>query len=110
MSGTVFVTVCQLLLESKLALGLQGKVQNLDSSALSSAGITSLTSLVSLEELPVVLEVYNDALRSIWYLALGLACLIFVTSFGMEWRSVKKEKNKEKMETDIEAEPEADSA
>jgi hypothetical protein len=33
--------------------------------------------------------VYNDSLRSIWYLGLGLACLVFVAAWCFEWKSVK---------------------
>jgi hypothetical protein len=36
-----------------------------------------------------VLGAYNDALRDVWYLALGLSCLTLLASFGMEWKNVK---------------------
>jgi len=41
--------------------------------------------------LPVVLEAYNEALRAVWYVGLGLACLTLLASLGFEWRSVKGE-------------------
>ena len=49
-------------------------------------------------KLDFVLQVYNDSMRSIWYLGLALACLVFVTSFGFEWKSVKKEAEKERLQ------------
>jgi hypothetical protein len=41
-----------------------------------------------------VLAAYNDSLRSVWYLALGLACSILLASFGMEWKNIKELKPK----------------
>lgn len=106
LSGTIFVTVSQTLLENKLISGLEGKVQGLDPSAIANQGATSLRQLVSADQLQFVLNVYNDALRNIWYLSLGMACLVFLGSFGFEWKSVKdeekaakdKEQQKEKKE------------
>lgn len=91
LGGTIFVTVSQVLLESRLIKGLDGKVA-LDASAISSGGATSLRSEVPAAELPFVLQVYNDSLTDVWYLALALACLIFLSSWGFEWRSVKTDK------------------
>lgn len=91
LGGTVFVTVSQVLLESRLINGLNGKV-SLDASAISSGGATSLRSEVPENELPFVLQVYNKSLTDVWYLALALSCLIFLSSWGFEWRSVRTEK------------------
>lgn len=95
LGGTVFVTVSQTLLQSRLIHGLEGIIPDLDPSALANGGATSLRSMVSEDKLSVVLAVYNESIRSIWYLALALSCLIFIASFGMEWRSVKREKKTE---------------
>lgn len=92
LAGSIFVTVCQTLLENKLVSGLEGKIQGFDPSAIANQGATSLRSIVSADELPLVLEVYNNSLRYIWYIALALSVLVFLASFGMEWKSVKGEK------------------
>ena len=94
LAGSVFITASQTLLENKLAQRLEGLIPGLDTSALADGGATSLRSMVSKEKLSIVLDVYNDSIRSIWYLALGLSCLIFLASLGMEWRSVKKDRKK----------------
>lgn len=94
-SGAAFVTVSQALLENKLISGLKDIIPDLDPSTISGAGATALRHIVSAEELPVVLAVYNDSIRSIWYLGLGLSCLAFVASWGLEWRSVKTKKEVE---------------
>ena len=95
LGGSVFVTVAQTLLQNRLQQGLKGLIPNFDPSEVTNAGAASLRSRVSPAKLPAVLKVYNDSMRSIWYLGLGLACLVFVGSLGMEWKSVKKEKKKE---------------
>ena len=94
LAGSVFITASQTLLENKLAQGLERLIPGLDTSALADGGATSLRSMDSKEKLSIVLDLYNDSIRSIWYLALGLSCLIFLASLGMEWRSVKKDRNK----------------
>ena len=84
----------QTLLENKLLQGLKAVIPNLDPSSLADGGATSLRGMVSKDMLLTVLDIYNDSIRSIWYLALALSCLIFLASFGMEWRSVKKEEKR----------------
>ncbi len=90
LGGTTFVTVSQTLLQNRLRKGLEGLIPNFDPSTVTNAGAASLRNTVSADKLPAVLRVYNDSMRSIWYLTLGLACLIFLASLGMEWKSVKK--------------------
>ena len=94
LAGSIFVTISQTLLENKLVKGLEGIVPNLDPSTLANGGAGALRGEVSADMLPTVLAVYNDSIRSIWYLALALACLILLASFGVEWKSVKKPKEK----------------
>ena len=90
------MTVSQSLLANRLISGLEGKIQGFDPSAIANQGATSLRQLVSPDQLQLVLNVYNDALRDIWYLALALSCLVFLSSFGFEWKSVKAESKAEK--------------
>ncbi|THW80086.1 MFS general substrate transporter [Aureobasidium pullulans] len=94
-AGSTFVTVSQTLLENGLVSGLRDILPDLDPSTISGAGATAIRDMVSLDQLPVVLRVYNDSIRSIWYLGLGLSCLVFVASWGFEWRSVKAKKQGE---------------
>ena len=92
LGGSVFITAAQTLLETRLFQDLKGIIPNLDPTVLANSGAASLRTLVSAEQLPMVLDVFNRAIRLIWYLALALSCLIFVASLGLEWKSVKKEK------------------
>lgn len=92
LAGTILITVCQTVLENGLATGLVGKIPNFNPGSIASQGATSIRQLVPPDKLPLVLEAYNDALRPIWYIAIGLSGLIFLSSFGFEWKSVKKAK------------------
>lgn len=92
LGGSIFVTVCQNLLQNKLVEGLLDKIPNFDPAAVSGQGATDFRNLVSADELPLVLDVYNGSLKSIWYVGLGLSCLILLGSLGFEFRSVKKQK------------------
>ncbi|KAL8663593.1 MAG: hypothetical protein Q9202_003781 [Teloschistes flavicans] len=87
LGGNVMVSVSQNLLEMRLIRGLQKVIPDLDPSVLANGGATSLRSMVSGDKLPVLLDVYDDAIRAIWYVALAMACLILLASLGMEWRS-----------------------
>lgn len=91
LGGTIFVSVSQTLLEGKLVSGLRGLIPNLSTSQVAGGGATSLRGLVSAEQLLLLLDIYNDSIRNIWYVALALACVIFLASFVMEWRSVKED-------------------
>jgi hypothetical protein len=88
-SGSTFITVSQTLLENGLVSGLKDVLPDLNPSTISGGGASTVRNLVSSDQLPVVLAVYNEALKSVWYLGLGLACLVFVASWGFEWKSVK---------------------
>jgi hypothetical protein len=92
LSGTIIITICQTVLENNLATGLVGKIPNFDPSSIARQGATSIRMLVPPDKLPLVLQVYNDSLRPVWYIAIGLSALIFISSFGFEWKSVKKAK------------------
>lgn len=93
------MTVCQNLLENKLIAGLAGKIPDFDPASIANQGATSIRKLVPPDKLPLVLDVYNDALQSVWYVALALACLVFVGSLGFEWKSVKKNKKDKTQES-----------
>ena len=94
LAGSVMVTVCQTLVQNRLIDGLAGL--GIDGEAVANGGATSLRSLVPETQLPIVLEIYNDVLRDVWYLSLGLAVLTFVAGLGYEWKNVKVEEEKAK--------------
>ncbi|KAG9950963.1 MFS general substrate transporter, partial [Aureobasidium melanogenum] len=91
-AGSTFITVSQTLLENGLVSGLKDILPNLDPNTISGGGASAIRDMVSPDQLPIVLRVYNDSIKSVWYLCLGLSCLVFVASWGFEWRSVKAKK------------------
>ena len=95
LGGTVFVTVCQNLLNNQLISNLAPVIPNFDPSIVANGGATTLRNSVSPDLLPAVLGAYNQSIQKIWYLALGLACLAFLAAFGLEWKSVKKDGKKD---------------
>ena len=82
------------MLENGLIQRLVGVVPNLDPNTLAGGGATTLRGMVSADKLSLVLDIYNDSIRSIWYLGLALSCLVLLTALGMEWKSVKKDTKK----------------
>jgi fucose permease len=92
LGSTLFITVGQALLQRKLVDKLKPILPNSDLSSLGDSSAASIRNLALKEQLPAVLDAYNDSLRTVWYLALGLAGLILVASFGMEWKTVKAPK------------------
>lgn len=98
LGASVFVAVGQALLQNKLVKELRPILPNVDPSTLANAGATTFRTRIPSSQLPAVLKAYNDSIRSIWYLGLGLACLVFLGSWGMEWKSVKQQKNSAKQE------------
>ncbi|KAH0043056.1 MFS general substrate transporter, partial [Aureobasidium melanogenum] len=91
-AGSTFITVSQTLLENGLVSGLKDILPDFNPSTISGGGASAIRDMVSPDQLPIVLKVYNKSIRSVWYLGLGLACLVFVASWGFEWRSVKTKK------------------
>jgi hypothetical protein len=55
-------------------------------------GATELRHLVPADQLPVVLEVYNHALRQVFLISAGLSATAILGALGLEWKSVKKDK------------------
>ncbi|KAF4993564.1 hypothetical protein FGRMN_6423 [Fusarium graminum] len=90
--GTVFITVSQTLLQGQLETKITKFVPDVDVQQLANSGATSLRKLVPSNKLDLVLGAYNDSMRSIWYLGLGMACAALLLSFGLEWKSVQTNK------------------
>ncbi len=70
------------------------EVPGLDPNLVLNNGATGLVQAVPAQFRNRVLGAYNEALVDVFRIALGLACLAVVGTFGIEWKSVKKGKNK----------------
>ncbi|KAJ7636653.1 major facilitator superfamily transporter [Roridomyces roridus] len=93
LGGTVFVSVSQNVLRSKLLSGLISRVPSINPSVILDGGATSLRTAVDGTLLPAVLDVYNDALVGAYYVAVAMAVFCVVGALGSEWKSVKRKKD-----------------
>jgi hypothetical protein len=93
LGSTIFITAGQALFQQKLVDKLKLILPESDLVSLADSSAASVRDVASQEQSSAVLRAYNDSLRSVWYLALGLAGLILIASFGMEWKNVKAQKS-----------------
>nr|GAT55040.1 major facilitator superfamily transporter [Mycena chlorophos] len=88
LGGALFVSVAQNVFTNKLVDGL-ASIPGIDPDIVLSAGATTLRNAVAPEYIPAVLEVYNKALVSAFYVSVAMGSLSLIGALGMEWRSVK---------------------
>lgn len=88
LSGAVFVSAGQNVLDNELLRRLARVVPGFDASAIADSGATSLTSLPGPLR-SAVLAAYNEALRRVFRVGLALTCLTILGASALEWRSVK---------------------
>lgn len=95
LGGTVFVSVGQNILSSRLISGLaEAKIPGLDPGIVVDAGATNIRNVVLPEYLGAVLQAYNHALTTVYHVAVGTSCVLIVGAVFMEWKSIKKDKEK----------------
>lgn len=97
LSGAVFISVGQSVLQNELLRNLKAVLPNanFDASVLTTVGATQVRDLVPPEDLPAVLEAYNDALTRTYLVAVVLSSLTIFGSLAMEWKNVAKPKAQE---------------
>ena len=95
LGGTISVAIGQNILDNKLISGLS-KINGINAHDIINAGATQLRSMFDEQQLPEVLVVYNHAIVTVFYCAVGFACAPILAALAMEWRSVKKGKAEEK--------------
>ncbi|KAI6749405.1 hypothetical protein HG530_015244 [Fusarium avenaceum] len=92
--GTIFITVSQSLFQGQLQTKITKYVPDIDIQQLTNSGAAGVKSLVPADKMELVLGAYNDSMKAIWYLGLGLACAALLASFGFEWKTIKADKKK----------------
>ena len=88
LGGAIFIAVAQNVLEMKLISGLSG-VPDFDPYQIVNMGATEIRGSVPSALLPVVLLAYNNAITSLFKVAIGLATISILGALVMEWKSVK---------------------
>ncbi|KAJ6466534.1 major facilitator superfamily domain-containing protein [Mycena vitilis] len=89
LGGALFISVGQNVFQNKLLSGLLSRVPGVSPVVVFAAGATNLKNAIDPQYLPVVLEVYNDALVSAFYVSIAMASLSLLGGLVMEWRSMK---------------------
>ena len=89
--SALFVAIANNIFTNKLSDGLS-EIPGLDAKTVMQVGATAIHNMVSPEQLPAVLKVYNHAVIATFYLGLAVSCLSIVGALGMEWKSVKSKK------------------
>lgn len=111
LGGAVFISVGQNVLASNLVKGITKLVSDVDPAMIVNTGATDLRELVSAEQLPAVLEAYNESLHHVFLVAAGVAAVSILGSSTLEWKSVKKnEKATVEKGKDKDVEKQQDSA
>ncbi|PYH79215.1 permease of the major facilitator superfamily [Aspergillus uvarum CBS 121591] len=86
----VSVSIAQTIFTSELVTRLRGIVPDLDAQALTQMGVFELQQHVAPADRSRVVDGYDRALTTAFFLPVGLACATMVGALAMEWRSVKK--------------------
>ena len=93
LGGAIFISIGQNLLDNKLASGLAA-LGKIDPATVVSSGATDIRNLVPESLLPQVIQVYSDSLRTTFDAGLAMATFTIFGALYMEWRNVKKDKQK----------------
>jgi hypothetical protein len=87
--GSIFVAISQTIFSNRLMSGLREHVPDLDANAFLGLGTAAVRSSVSPQDLPAVIEAYNSAITSTFYVAAGASACGFLATTFLEWNSVK---------------------
>lgn len=94
MGATVSVAMAQSILDNKLISGLSG-IKGFDPHKIVDIGATQLRSAVPAHFLPHVLQVYNDALKNVFYISVAFGSVAIFGALGMEWKNIKNVKEEQ---------------
>lgn len=99
LGGIVMLSIAQNVSLSRLTRNLIIKVPSLNPQVVLNSGALGLIHSVPANDRQGVEKAYNDALVQVFYVALGLTCVVVIAALGMEWRSVKEEHKSEDVGT-----------
>ncbi|KAK1450799.1 major facilitator superfamily transporter [Colletotrichum cuscutae] len=87
LGGAFFVSIGNALFQNHL---LRASAPGVDIPAVIGAGVTAFRMVVPAETLPIMVSVYNDALRVVLTAAIPLAAVSTIAACFMEWKSVNR--------------------
>ncbi|KAG9243483.1 DNA repair protein RAD50 [Calycina marina] len=104
LGGAIFVSVGNAILQNTLRTAADNnEVPGVDIDAVIVAGAGAFRDLVTAEQLPALLVVYNDALMKVFIAAIVMIGLGFISCLFLEWRSIQKEQPMKDEEAGMEA-------
>ncbi|KAI8624124.1 MFS general substrate transporter [Xylariaceae sp. FL1651] len=92
LGGALFISVGNSVFQNRLealVMGASSELDGLDVRSIIDAGATAFRKLVSEEQLPLLIDLYNRALHDVLVVAIPLGGLAFVSCCFLEWKSVK---------------------
>jgi len=93
LGGALATSIAESIFSNTLVNELKRQVPQVDPSLIVNAGATRLREVVTPHELlPAVLRVYNTAVTRAFLLSVATGGLAFLSSLGVEWKSVKGKK------------------
>lgn len=95
LGGIVMLSIAQNVFLNRLTHNLTIEVPQLGPDAISNHGALGLISAVPAAARDQVVFAYSKALGDVFYIALGLTGVVVLSALGVEWKSIKKEKNAE---------------
>jgi hypothetical protein len=93
LGGAIFLAFAQLIFSHGLISGLQEYAPTVNPEIVINAGATAVRGVVSAANLPAVLQAYMVGIDRVFYLSTGAAGAVFLFSWGMGWKSIKKDKD-----------------
>ncbi|OBR06534.1 Efflux pump [Colletotrichum higginsianum IMI 349063] len=90
--GSLALTIAQLVFNSCLKEAIPKFAPTANVDAITYAGATGFSSVVTPDELPGVLRSYAYAIDKTFYVALGASAGTFLFAWGMGWRKIQQKK------------------
>lgn len=89
LGATVSVAIGQSILDNRLISGLSG-IKGFDPHKIVDVGATQLRNVLPARFLPQVLQVYNNALRDVFYISVAFGSMAIFGALGIEWKNIQK--------------------
>lgn len=91
--GSLTLTIAQLVFNSSLEAAIPKFSPTANVEAITYAGATGFTSVITSDQLPGILRSYAYAIDRTFYVALGASAGTFLFAWGMGWRMIQKKGN-----------------
>ncbi|KAI0887933.1 MFS transporter [Annulohypoxylon maeteangense] len=94
LASSIFLAVAQTIFQNQLIKNLTANAPDLNSSTIVNGGVTAIRDLVPPDQLPAVLQAYNDAVTQTFYVAVAVSALSIFGPLFMDWMSLKQPEKK----------------